>query len=191
MSLNLNYRSIQTNLFIKIDIPGYQVLTFSDYHKAYTLNGQSYTGLGQLLAVSNSSSNLRASNQEMIMSISGIPSNNIPDILNHKIKGSKVSIYRAFFDPATGDFLNISGNPSGKFQGIINNYSIADDLEMGADTGTVTLTLTATSVVDMLNNKITGRRTNPTDEKVFFPNDLSMDRVPALIKSNFNFGAPQ
>lgn len=191
MALTLNYTSVQTNLFIKLDIPGYQVLTFSDYHKPYTLAGVSYTGLGQLLAVSSSSSNLRASTQEMIVSISGIPSKNISDVLNYKVKGSKLSIYRAFFNPSTGAFLSITGNPSGKFQGIVSNYSISDDLEMGADSGTVALTLTATSVVEMLNNKITGRRTNPIDEKVFFPDDKSMDRVPALIKSNFNFGAPQ
>jgi hypothetical protein len=57
---------------------------------------------------------------------------------------------------------------------------------MGSDTGTVTLTLVVTSVVELLQNKITGRRTNTQD----FPNG-DMARVLPLQKSNFNFGAPQ
>jgi DNA repair exonuclease SbcCD nuclease subunit len=48
-----------------------------------------------------------------------------------------------------------------------------------------------TPVVELLNNKTSGRRTNPGDQKEWYPTDLSMDRVPGLANSNFNFGAPQ
>ena len=191
MALDLSaYRSIQTNLFVRLDIPDYEVLTFSDYHRSLTLNGTNYTGLGQLLSVTNTVNNLRATPEELSIGISGIPQKNITDILNYRVKGSDLKVYRAFFDVNTGELLNISGNPAGKFQGIVSNFDITDDLEMGADLGTVTLTLTATSVVEMLNNKISGRRTNPIDQQLLYPTDVSMDRVPSLAKSNFNFGAP-
>lgn len=186
MAINLSaYRAIQTNLFVKLDIPGYSVLTFSDYHKNYTVAGTNYTGLGQLLSVSNSEDNLRAAPSELSISISGIPSANVTDIINNRIKGSECKVYRGFFNVDTGDLLSIVGNPAGKFQGVVSNYEIADELDMGDDTGTVTLTLTVTSVVSLLENKISGRRTNPQD----FPNG-DMDRVLPLQKSNFNFGAP-
>lgn len=192
MSIDLSsYQSIQTNLFVRIDVPGYQVLTFSDYYKSYTISGTTYTGLGQLLAVTNTTNNLRAAPEEVSISISGIPSGNITAILDNKIKGSNVRIYRGFFNPTTGELLSVAGNPAGKFQGVVNNFDITDDLDMGSDTGTITLTLTVTSVVDLLNNKITGRRTNPTDQNLFYSGDKSMDRVPSLAKSNFNFGAPK
>jgi hypothetical protein len=191
MSLDLStYDSLQTNLFVRLDIPGYQVLTFSDYHKNLTFGGTTYSGLGQLLSLSNTTNNLRATSEELSMSISGIPAGNITDILNNKVKGSSLKVYRAFFDSITGELLNIAGNPAGKFQGVVNNFDISDDLEMGSDTGTITLTLTATSVVDMLTKKVSGRRTNPIDQKALYPNDQSMDRVPSLAKSNFNFGYP-
>jgi hypothetical protein len=191
MALDLStYDSLQTNLFVRLDIPGYQVLTFSDYHKNLTFGGTTYSGLGQLLSLSNTSNNLRATSEELSMSISGIPAGNITDILNNKVKGSSLKVYRAFFNSITGELLNIAGNPAGKFQGVVNNFDISDDLEMGSDTGTITLTLTATSVVDMLTKKVSGRRTNPIDQKAFYPNDQSMDRVPSLAKSNFNFGSP-
>ena len=187
MPINLSaYRSIQTNLFVKLDIPSYSVLTFSDYHKNYTISGTNYTGLGQLLSVSNTDDNLRAAPSEITVSISGIPSANVTDIVNNKVKGSECKVFRGFFNVDTGELLSVAGNPAGKFQGIVSNYDITDDLDMGSDTGTVTLTLTVTSVVEMLQNKITGRRTNPQD----FPNG-DMARVLPLQKSNFNFGAPQ
>jgi hypothetical protein len=191
MAIDLSsYSSIQTNLFVRIDIPGYEVLRFSDYHKAFTISGESYSALGQLVAVTNTTSNLRATPEELSVSISGIPSANITAILTTKIKGSNIRVYRTFFDPVTGVALDIAGNPAGKFNGIVSNFEIADDLDIGGDTGTITLVLTCTSVVELLNNKVSGRRTNPIDQDQFYPNDKSFDRVPALAKSNFNFGAP-
>jgi hypothetical protein len=187
MAIDLSaYRSVQTNLFVKLVIPGYSTLTFSDYHRDYTIGGTNYTGLGQLLSVGNTEDSLRAAPSDIAVAISGIPSGNISDILGNKVKGSACEIYRGFFNVDTGALLSIAGNPAGKFQGVVSNYDITDDLTMGDDTGTITLTLTVTSVVELLQNKITGRRTNPQD----FPNG-EMARVLPLQKSNFNFGAPQ
>ena len=187
MAIDLTaYRSIQTNLFVKLVIPGYSTLTFSDYHRDFTISGTAYTGLGQLLSVGNTEDSLRAAPSDITVSISGIPAQNITDILDNKIKGSACEIYRGFFNVNTGALLSIAGNPAGKFQGVVSNYDITDDLTMGDDTGTVTLSLTVTSVVELLQNKTTGRRTNPQD----FANG-DMARVLPLQKSNFNFGAPQ
>lgn len=188
MSIDLSaYSSIQTNLFIRLDIPDYAVLTFSDYHINYTISGTNYTGLGQLLSVSETTDNLRATPQEVTVSIAGIPNTNVTAILNNRVKGSEMIIYRAFFNPNTAALISITGNPAQKFRGVVSNYDITDDLQQGDSTGTVSLTLTVTSVIEMLNNKVSGRRTNPVD----FPSESSMDRVAALAKSNFNFGAPK
>jgi hypothetical protein len=188
MSIDLSsYRSIQTNLFVKMTVPGYEVLTFSDYHKDYVIDGTTYQSLGELLSISNTTDDLRATPKDVTIVISGIPAGNITEILNNRIKGSEVVISRGFFDPDTGVLLPIAGNPAGKFHGIVSNFDIADDLTMGSDTGSVEIALMITSVVELLNNKTSGRRTNPSD----FPSDASMSRVSALAKSNFNFGAPQ
>ena len=184
-----SYTSIQTNLFVRLDIPGYSVLKFSDFNIPYTVNSESYTALGQLLSISDSSSELRATPQEVTIQIAGIPNANVTDIINNPVKGSSIKIYRAFFNPSTGQLLSVSGNPAQKFQGIVSNYDVTDDLEMGSLTGTITVTLTCTNVVELLNNKVAGRRTNTVDQKTYYPTDISMDRVYALVNSNFNFGA--
>jgi hypothetical protein len=183
-----NYPSLQSNIFISIDVPGYEVVTFSDYHRPLTIDSVVYDGLGNLLSVSTVNSNLRATGEEITIGISGIPEENISLILNNRVKGSKVVMYRAFFNSITGNLLTVSNNPVGLFRGIISNYEIADDLE--GDTGSVSLVMTATNFISLLENKYGGRYTNPIDQNTYFPNDRSMDRVPALSRSNFNFGAP-
>lgn len=191
MALNLTtYDSIQTNLFVKIVIPSYATLTFSDYHRSLTIDSVAYTGLGQLLSVSDTNTSLRASPQDVTIAISGIPAQNVTDILNNKLVGSDVRITRGIFDVNTGALVSaIAGNPVGKFVGYINNFDITDDLEQGASTGTITITITCTSVVEQLENKVSGRRTNPIDQKALYASDICFDRVPALSKSNYNFGA--
>jgi hypothetical protein len=191
MALNLSsYKQIQTNLFVKVVIPGYQTITFSDYHKNYTIDSVNFTGLGELLSITNTTSNLRAAPEELAISISGIPAGNISDFVGQKVKGSQVQVYRGFFDATTGELINISGNPAGKFYGVLNNFSVSDNLDDGGE-GTMVVTFTCTSVIDQLNNKVAGRRTNPIDQAEFYPGDESFDRIPSLAKSNFNFGAPQ
>lgn len=191
MALDLSsYKQIQTNLFVKVVIPGYQTIAFSDYHKVYTFGSVSYTGVGELLSVSNTTSSLRATPEELSITISGIPTGNISDFVDQTVRGSQCDVHRGFFDATTGELLPISGNPAGKFLGVLNNFAITNDQNDNGE-GTVTITFTCTSVVDQLNNKISGRATNPVDQKALYPADISMDRVPALAKSNFNFGASE
>ena len=188
MTIDLSsYSAIQTAMFCRIDIPGYQVLRFSNFNKTTTIDGESYTGIGNLLGITASTSEIRATNKELTITISGIPSGNISDVLSYKIKGSSIRVYRGIFNPNTSELLGISGNPVLKFQGLINNYSLNED--WSGQSATNTIGLICTSVVGLIQKKISGRRTNPVDQKNFFAGDLAMDRVPAIAGSNYNFGA--
>jgi hypothetical protein len=188
MSIDLtSYQSIQSNLFVKISLTYTStVLLFSDNRSTIALGDDVYVGLGQLMGVTSSSSDIKNTDSQVTVTISGIPDSSLQEIMNSRIKGSRVNIYRVFFDAATEEPLAIAGNPAGKFQGIVSNYNISDELDMGSSTGSIVLTLTVTSVVSQLENKLSGRRTNPAD----FATESSMNRVSALAKSNFNFGAP-
>jgi hypothetical protein len=194
MSVNLtSYTSIQANNFVRIDVPDYSILRFSDYHRDYTIDGESYTGLGTLLGLSDNVSELRITNQEMTISLAGIPITRVSEILDNKITGSAIRVYRNFFNASTGAALAIAGNPITRFSGVITNYSIQDEIaEASSDeAGTITLTLTAASLVEVLSQKLAGRRTNPVDQKRYYPTDISMDRVPTIARSQFNFGGAQ
>ena len=201
MTINLSsYKSIQTALFVRMVVPYYksspsatpasEVLRFSQYNQPVTINSEVYSPLGGLLSVSDSSSDLRPSSGTFTVAISGIPNTSIAEIINSRIKGSTIQVYRAVFDATTWQLLSISDNPVGRFQGIVNNYSLEEDWNPGATIVSNRIILTCSSTVDVLTGKIAGRRTNPTDEKAFYPSDLAMDRVPTLAESNFNFGIP-
>jgi hypothetical protein len=94
------------------------------------------------------------------------------------------------FDATTGTQLAITGNPVGRFFGLVNNYSLQEDYDVTARTSSNTIVIVCSSAVEILNNKLAGRRTNPIDQKSFYPSDLSMDRVPKLVGANYQFGAP-
>lgn len=199
-------RTIRTHLLIKIIIPQYkvnpadaytsQVLTFSDLPltTSVTLDGLSYSGLGRLLAVTQTRNELHPSSSELTITLSGIPNSSIYQIVNSKFKGSSVEMYRAFFDPVTGGILAVNpengGNVMGRFRGFVNNYALNENYDVDNRTSDNTLNIICKSTVDVLTNKVNGRLTNPTSQKRFFPNDLSMDRVPALQGASYNFGAP-
>jgi hypothetical protein len=110
-------------------------------------------------------------------------------LVNSRIKGSPVTVYRVFFNPTTGQALNIAGNPTGRFFGIVNNFTLQEEFDYTTRTSKNTIALICASNISQLSNKIQGRRTNPFDEKSYFPADLAMDRVPNIKDANYNFGA--
>lgn len=198
--INLSsYKLLQSNLFVRIDVEYYKqysysapeakILTFSDRRESVTIDEQEYIGLGNFMGITSSQSELRASSSEVTITISGIPNTSLFEIINSKIKGSPVKIYRCLFNAETNEMLDVPGNPLNRFQGYVNNYSLQEDWDNGTRTATNTIVLVCSSKVDLLTNKVTGRRTNPEDQAKFYPGDKSMDRVPSLIGANFDFGA--
>ena len=189
MTVNLSaYTSVQSAYFVDLDIPDYAILHFSNFDRSYTLSGTSYTNLGQILSISNSQSELRASAHEMTVVISGVPTGSVAEIMDNPIKGSAITIRRAFFTTA-GQFLSITGNPATKFTGVVNNVGYNEEWDQAAQLAKFNISLICTGNASLLTNKVAGRRTNPLDEKAWFPDDLGMDRVPTLKNSNFQFGA--
>jgi hypothetical protein len=180
--------SVETALFIKWEVPDFPTAYISDYNTDFTFGGNTYTSIGQLLSISSFNSELSASPNQLSISLSGIPTGSIATILNQEIKGSELTIYRGFFNPATHALLTVSGsdNPVIKFKGIVTNYELSDDVDVSSLTATTTILLTCSSSVEVLSKKTSGRRTNILD----FPNEDSMSRVTALANSNFNFGQP-
>jgi len=125
------------------------------------------------------------------VTISGIPNTSIAEIVNSRMKGCPIKIYRVVFDPVTGTQLAITGNPAGRFFGIVSNYTLEEDYSVDERRSTNTIAMICTSNMEFLDNKVTGRKTNPSSMKQFYPSDESFDRVPSLVGANFNFGAPQ
>jgi hypothetical protein len=190
------YKAVQSNLFVRVETNYYNgsatptILRFSDLRTAYTINSEEYIGIGNFMGLTASSSDLQASEAEVVITVSGIPNSSIIEVLNSRLKGASVRVYRVLFDPVTGTKIDIAGNPAGRFRGFVNNYSIQEEYDISARSSSNTIVLTCASAVGVLGRKQGGRKTNPESMKKFFPNDLSMDRVPTLENATFDFGAP-
>jgi len=183
--------NIQQNFFVEIDIPTQTVLRLSDYHKDITVDGNVFNALGSLLNLTTTKTEIRASQQTLTLTISGIPSANLNMIKNLNIKGSPVTVYRGFFDIDTGDLLTLDiTNPIKRFAGIVNNFSVQESWNQDKRESAFAITFQIQSIIGQLMRKTNGRRTNPVDQKKHSASDVSFDRVPEIRNSNYNFGAP-
>ena len=186
-----SYSSIETAILIKWEVPNFSTAYLSDYNSTIVFDGQNYTNIGNLLSVSGTISELKNSPGDVTIGLSGVPTGSISTLLAQQVKGSVITIYRVFLDPTTHNPIDISPDSGTqdvamKFKGVVTNYSISDSVDVTAQLAVTTITLNANSLIEVLSNKVVGRKTNPTD----FASEKSMDRVRALANSNFNFGAP-
>ena len=159
------------------------VHTFSSAYNYETIDGVTYTPLGGLLAVGVQQRDLRVTQADTSISLSGIDGNNIFIVLSTKIRGSMIEIYRGFYD----DNYNLS-NVALRFTGIVTNYQITEFREEQDDNFVVTLN--ASSYKTVLENRIAGRKTNSESWKIWNATDISMDQVYSLSDQQFDFGKP-
>ncbi len=195
MSINLtSYDGLRAATFVRLDIQQYrqtpsgsystQILRFSDHNVAFVIDGETYTPLGNLLSISDTTSELRTTNQDITITISGIPDTNLGEVLYSKLKGSNVQVYRAYFTQAGSQISTTQG----RWKGTINNYNIDEEYDVLATDATNSIQINCISSHNLLERKIAGLKTNPNSLKTYAATDTSFDRVPTLIGSQFDFG---
>jgi hypothetical protein len=161
------------------------VYTFSSAYTEETIDGQIYTPLGGLLAVGVQQRDIRATSADTSLSLSGIDGNNIYIVLAEKVKGSKLEIIRGFYSN-TG----ILTSNAHRFTGIVTSYNISEDMKVLDDTDNFTVTLNASSFKAVLENRIAGRKTNPTSWEYFNSTDSSMTNIYSISDQDSDFGKP-
>lgn len=159
---------------------------FTDSDSAVTIDSDTYTPLGEFMNVTATTSELRPTSDQITITLSGIPTATIPEVLFSKIKGSKIEIRRQFRDPSNNNLLGTQGY----FFGRVNNFSLQEEYTVEERSATNIVLLECSNYLSVLNDKISGRLTNPTSNKRFFPNDTGMDRVPIIKGTKLDFGAP-
>tara|TARA_R100001463_G_scaffold65234_3_gene118429 strand:+ start:1440 stop:2084 length:645 start_codon:yes stop_codon:yes gene_type:complete len=146
-----------------------------------------YQALGGFLQCGTITENIKATTGDLQLSLSGVPvdSNNyLTTVLGTTVKGGNVVVQRAFFDTDTGETTNVYQ----RFKGIITGFSVVEELDVLDGENTATVSITAASTLSILENQITGQRTNEVDRKRYFPTDTIMDRVKDLHNVQFDFG---
>ncbi len=157
------------------------VLTFSSSYQEETIGNVVYTPLGGLLQVGAQNRNLRVTQGDTTIALSGIDGNNIQQVLSTKIRGSEVEVLRGFYNSNM-----VLTNTYPRFTGIITTYAIVEEREGQEDNFTVSVG--ASSYKTVLENRIAGRKTNKESWQFFDPTDTSMNQVYAISGVQFDFG---
>lgn len=177
---------ISSCVLIDLNLDG-NVYYVSSAYKPVTYSGNVYTELGSFLEIAPFTEDIKTTNGDISVTLSGIPSeqNYLSLILTTPIKGGTIDVYRGFYNTTT-DELDTS-QVYRRFSGIITNFTIQEQFTPATEL-TNSVTITCASVNSLLENRISGQRTNPDDRKRLFPGDAVFDRVPSLYNISFDFG---
>ena len=160
----------------------------SNAYKPVTYNSNTYTELGSFLAMDAIADDIKTTNGDLSISLSGIPSDAdyMSIILGSKIKGGEVIVRRGFMNKE--DLELDTGQVYTRYSGIITNFAVTEDVDIIAKKNTNSITITVASLNQLLQNKVKGQFTNPEDRKRLFANDQIFDRIPDLQNMHFDFG---
>lgn len=174
-------------------------------------DGHTFSAVGGLLQVTDIQGDLQSTNYEMSLGLSAILPEYIEIIMGQEIKGGTIKVYRVFYDSETQLIKNINGTDQIflRFNGIISNYAIQEDIQKGyMPEVSYSITVTASSILAVLENRMSGRRTNVDSYRKYYneqyittnidnpegnalaPADYSMSSVVALKAASFDFGKP-
>lgn len=179
--------SITHAVFIDLDLDG-NVYYISSAYAPVGIDGNVYTELGAYLGMSSLQDDLKTTNGDIQISLSGIPSeaNYMNQVLGTQIKGGSVRIRRAFFD--TQSQQPIANAVYERYRGVITNFAVDEDTDFITGKLVNTISISCASINTVLENKISGQRTNSSDRNKFYPDDISFDRVKDLQNTSFDFG---
>lgn len=141
-----------------------------------------FTALGGLLSVSGHQRDLSVTSYDTSITLVGVDESKLGLVIDAGIKGSRVQIYRGFYD-SNGMLID---TPKLRYTGIVTSYSLNEDRVDNVDA--FTLQINCSSYKTVLENRLAGRYTNSRSWKNYNANDTSMDRVAGLNNSKFDFG---
>ncbi len=153
------------------------------------VDAQPFTALGSLVQVGQASRDIKSTANETSVTLVGIDTLMLSLVLASNIKGSKIEIWHGFFNE-NGELLT-TGGVGGLYQffnGYINSFSISEEWVESARGYVGVVTVNASSIQLILQNRVSGRYTNDASWQFYNPGDTSMNRVGFIQTINYAFG---
>jgi hypothetical protein len=166
------------------------VYTFCNAAAPITVGGITFSNLGALLNVGDVQRDIKATSDDLTISLTGIASANISLILSSDIKGSLVEVWRGFFDANNQIITTPTTQFFKRYQGIINSVAITEDFNTEMRTRIATCSISCSSMRRVLENRLSGIKTNQNSWQFIYAGDTSMNRVSEISNTFFDFGSP-
>jgi len=166
------------------------VYTFCNAAAPITVSGITFTNLGALLNVGDVQRDMKATSDDMTIQLTGISPASVALILSNDIKGSLVEVWRGFFNSNNQIITTPTTQFFKRYQGIISSVSITEDFNSDLRQRIATCSIACSSMRRILENRLSGVKTNQNNWQFIYPSDTSMNRVAEISNQYFDFGAP-
>lgn len=173
--------STGTNTYLFTTAPANMTVTAVD--------ASAFNSVGVLMKIGDAQRDIKSTANETSITLTGIDTSMLGFVLGQTVKGSKVEMWHGFFN--TDGSLITSGGTGGLykfFTGYINSFSISEQWMEEARAYIGTISVSASSVQLILQNRTAGRYTNDDSWQFFNSGDTSMNRVSFIETINYQFG---
>lgn len=153
------------------------------------IDSQPFSALGSLVQVGQASRDIKSTANETTVTLIGIDVAMLGLVLGTKIKGSQIEIWHGFFN-SNNELITTGGN-GGLYQffnGYINSFGISEQWSEDVRGYLGTVTVNASSIQLILQNRVSGRYTNDSSWQFYNSGDTSMNRVAFIQTINYLFG---
>lgn len=186
-----NTNNIRYANFVRITTPSatYRFATTPSALTISAVDALPFTGLGQLVSVGSAQRDIKSTANETTVTLVGIDTSMLALVLGAEIKGSQIEMWHGFFNG--NNQLITTGGTGGLYQffnGYINSFSISEQWMEEARGYVGVVTVSASSIQLILQNRVAGRYTNDNAWQFYNSGDTSMNRVNYISTINYFFG---
>lgn len=186
-----NTNNIRFAEFVRITSPDgtYRFATTPAQITVPAVDADPFTALGQLVKVGDAQRDIKSTANETTVTLVGIDTAMLGFVLGQQIKGSQIEMWHGFFNTA-GELITTGGTGGlyKFFTGYITSFAISETWMEDARQFVGVITVSASSIQLILQNRQAGRYTNDNSWQFFNDGDTSMDRVAFVSNINYQFG---
>jgi len=177
--------------FVRVTTPSatYRFATTAAPLTITAVDAQPFDALGALVKVGEAMRDIKSTANETTVTLVGLDTALLGWALSQNIKGSKIEMWHGFFN-ADGTLIT-SGGADGLykfFTGYINSFQISEQWMEEIRQYVGTISVSASSIQIILQNRTAGRYTNNNAWQFYDPTDTSMNRIAFIETINYAFG---
>lgn len=153
------------------------------------VDATAFSAVGTLMKIGDVQRDIKSTANETTVTLIGIDTAMLGWVLGQSVKGSQIDMWHGFYNEANE--LITTGGTGGLYQffsGIITSFTISETWMEEARGFVGTITISASAIQLILQNRIAGRYTNNNSWQFFNSGDTSMNRVNFIETINYQFG---
>jgi len=183
--------SIRLADFVRVNTGGdiYRFTTAPSDTLVPAVDSTAFSAVGTLMKVGDVQRDIKSTANETSVTLIGINTAMLGWVLGQTVKGSQIEMWHGFYNE--NNELITSGGTGGLYQffsGVITSFTISETWMEEARGYVGTITIAASAIQLILQNRIAGRYTNNNSWQFFNNGDTSMNRVNFIQNINYYFG---